>query len=259
MARTLPYLVILPANYEDVDRRNPVLFLLHGLFGSFENWTDLTSIVKQAEDHRLIVVTPEAGDGWYTDGATVETDRYESFFLFELLPEIERLYGTIGNRSGRAVAGLSMGGYGAFKFALKRPHLFKLAVSFSGAFDPTERTDDAPGFDWEDLKPSITKAFGPPGSHTRADNDLFKLIETLPEQSISELPFFYFNCGTRDGFLPANQRLDRCMTARGIAHKFEEFEGGHDWDYWSSQLAGLLTLVTRTLTGAEKTDEDLPD
>src|SRR5260221_6906184 len=124
------YRVLLPAGYEKGEANYPVLFLLHGLFGSFENWTELTSLGRYIQNLPLIVVMPDGGDGWYTDSADVDAN--ESYLIDELIPTVDRAFRTIPNRSSRAIAGNSMGGYGAFKFALKYPGLFCLAGSFSG-------------------------------------------------------------------------------------------------------------------------------
>ena len=116
----LPYNVILPVDYESSPTtRYPVLYLLHGLTGHYSDWMARTNIADYAADYRLIIVMPEGNDSWYTDSATVETDKYESYVLKELIPDVQSRYRTIEARYGRAIAGLSMGGYGAIKFGLK--------------------------------------------------------------------------------------------------------------------------------------------
>jgi len=127
------YRVITPQKYSGSNARFSALYLLHGLFGSFENWTDLTDLQTFAVDHQLIIVMPDGADSWYTDAGSGR--EYESYLISELIPEIDCRFRTIADRSGRAVAGNSMGGYGAFKFALKYSDRFALAASFSGAFD----------------------------------------------------------------------------------------------------------------------------
>lgn len=247
---TLPYYVLLPMNYEGSELRYPILFLLHGLFGEYRNWIDLTDITTRAANHQLIIVMPEGGDGWYTDSATVLGEKYETHFLTELLPHIDETYRTIPDRKARAIAGLSMGGYGAFKFGLKRPDLFSFAASFSGAFDPTQRSDDSPGLDWISLKPSIMKAFGPVGNPARTLNDLGSIVAVMPSELKSNLPFFYFDCGSRDGFIDANRRLSTMFSVQGIAHEFNELPGGHDWDYWNGRVPHLLDMTSSRMADA---------
>src|SRR6476660_8693349 len=88
---TLPYNVILPADY-DTSRTTlyPVLYLLHGLTGHYSDWVQRTNVADYASSYSLIVVMPEGNDGWYTDSAIVPSDKYESYILKELLPDVEQ-------------------------------------------------------------------------------------------------------------------------------------------------------------------------
>jgi S-formylglutathione hydrolase FrmB len=160
----------------------PVLYLLHGLSGHYDNWSTKTKLAEYAATYKWVIVLPEGGDGWYTDSATVPNDRFESYIVRELIPMTSR--DLRANRQSMAIAGLSMGGYGAIKFGLKYPDLFSLAGSFSGAFDAPMRTAKN-GNNW----PSIPAVFGPEGSKTRAENDIFSLIRDLPSDRVSTLPF----------------------------------------------------------------------
>ena len=247
LQRETEYAVLLPNSYETSDLKYPVLYLLHGLFGSYQNWFELTDIEEFANELSLIIVMPDGSDGWYSDSETIPTNRYESFFINDLMPEVESRYRISATREGRAIAGLSMGGYGAFKFAVRYPDRFRLAASFSGAFDAPERSDEAPGIDWDTLKPSVLQAFGAPDSITRTRNDLYKLVLSLKVQDVGQLPYFYFDCGASDGFIGANLRLKALFDAVGVVHEFAEVEGGHDWDYWGSRLPGLLQLTVEHL------------
>lgn len=247
LEREVPYSILLPAGYDSSDLKYPILYLLHGLFGSHENWLELTNIEELSKTLGLIIVMPDGSDGWYCDSEVVSSNRYETFFVDEFLPSIERGFRAIQAREARAIAGLSMGGYGAFKFSLRRPDLFTFAASFSGAFDAPERSDDAPGFDWNTLKPSILQAFGDSESETRARNDLFLLIASIKTDELRSLPYFYFNCGLNDGFIEANIRLHEAFDLAGVDHQFDQIEGGHDWDYWGSQLPRLLRMTSELL------------
>lgn len=122
---TLPYNVILPRGYASAPvTRYPVLYLLHGLGGHYSDWATRTHLAEYATQYQMIIVMPEGNDGWYTDSATVPTDKYETYFLKELLPDVPKRYRTLETRFGRSIAGLSMGGYGAIKFGLKSPRYF---------------------------------------------------------------------------------------------------------------------------------------
>src|SRR5207248_10367596 len=105
-------------------RRYPVIYLLHGFGGHYNNWTDKTKVAQYAKQYGFLIVTPEGADGWYTDSVSAPNDRYESYIIQELIPEIDKTYRTLADRDHRAVAGLSMGGYGSVKFGLKYPDRF---------------------------------------------------------------------------------------------------------------------------------------
>src|SRR3954464_33416 len=132
--------VLLPAGYAaDAGRRYPVLYLLHGADSDYQSWTrygDAQAITAHAA---MIVVMPDGGsDGWYTDwyeGDRPVQPRWETYHVGELVPWIDATYRTIAARRGRAIAGLSMGGYGALSYAARHPGTFAAAASFSGALE----------------------------------------------------------------------------------------------------------------------------
>lgn len=197
LGREVEYCAVLPRNHPVSDEL-PVLYLLHGLFGRFDNWLTNTKIVEYARDSPFLIVCPEGADGWWTDTANRENHFYERYIFEELIPAAESKFNARARRETRAVAGLSMGGYGAFKFAFRRPEMFSFAASFSGAFHAAEISRDARGEIWAELSPSIREAFGEADEKQLAENDLFKIAESFPASRIKELPFFYFDCGAED-------------------------------------------------------------
>jgi putative tributyrin esterase len=245
LRKELPYRILLPDADGLTNRRVPVLYLLHGLFGDYTNWTELTRLADYANDHRLAIVMPEARDSWYVDSAVVEQNKFESYLIAELIPEIEALYRVQKTRHGRAVVGLSMGGYGALKYAAKYPALFAFAGSISGALNAPWQSDERPGFDWEALKPSILRAFGKARSGVRRANDLFELFPAIA--ATGALPSIYLDCGHRDGFLPVNERLHRLLLENNVPHEYFVGEGGHDWTYWDQRIKEVLPKVSLAL------------
>lgn len=245
MGRTLPYNVILPVDYDqpsDKPKRYPVLFLLHGLFGHYNNWTDKTKVADYAKQHKLIIITPEGNNGWYTDSATTPADKYETYFIEELIPDVERRYRTIQNRNGRAIAGLSMGGYGALKFGVKYPDKFFLAGSMSGATGAASWTErELQGL--QAILRTVVPVFGNNGSSTRNSNDLHKLYGGLSPEGIAALPFVYLDCGTEDHLLQSNRTFVDILLARKIPHEYRQLPGRHDWGYWDKQVQELLRFV----------------
>ena len=235
----LPYNVILPRDYDTArSTRYPVLYLLHGLSGHYTDWVSRTNIADYAAQYRLIVVTPEGNDSWYIDN-------YEAYILQELIPDVQQRYRTIEARYGRAIAGLSMGGYGAIKFGLKSPHTFAFAASMSGAFGITRFSDKQVPASWRES----LKLFGPVGSETRKANDLFEIIGKLPPERVQSLPYFYFDCGTEDSPLifPQNRELAGLLLDKKIPHEYRELPGDHSWVYWDRQIQEILRLAGQKL------------
>lgn len=243
--KALPYRVIQPAAYENSEKRFPVLYLLHGLFGNCDNWIELTDILKYVERHHFLIVAPDSGNSWYTDSETIENEKFESYLTAELIPEIERTFRVISKREGRAVAGISMGGYGAFKYALRHPDLFIFAASCSGAFHAAAMNPELCGDDWIEFEGSIMRAFGEQGSETRKRNDAYNIVSAIDNGMASELPFFYLDCGDRDSFLNANREFAELLGAKKIAHDYREQSGGHEWPYWNERIGYILELTDK--------------
>ena len=236
---------LLPERYAHSSVEYPVLYLLHGLFGSGANWLELTGLQNYLTAYEMIVILPEGEDRWYTDGASGEQDKFESSFIEELIPTIEKKYKVSGRRGSRAVAGLSMGGYGAFKFALKRPDLFTFAGSMSGAFNAARIAENDCQPEWRELLSSLCQVFGEAGSRTRIENDLFKIVQEMRAENVSSLPELYFDCGTADSFLKVNRDWAELLRSKKIAFEYSEISGGHDWDYWDKQLQVILTKTAK--------------
>jgi S-formylglutathione hydrolase FrmB len=247
MGRQMPYRVVLPVSYwekEQSGRAYPVVYLLHGLTGRFDNWISRTGLAEYTKPMDMIVVTPEGENGWYTDGAAKANDKYESYIVKELIPEIDRRFRTIPDRRGRAIAGLSMGGYGALKFGLKYPDMFALAGSFSGALGAATYPVAGPN---AAALSSITNIFGPMDSETRKANDIFRMIRELTPEKTRALPFLYVDCGTEDFLFQNNRDFIDLLLEKKVPHEFRQLPGGHIWPYWDKQVQEFLRLSSRLL------------
>jgi S-formylglutathione hydrolase FrmB len=242
VGKSLPYTVVLPPGYTLITsgKKYPVLYLLHGWGGNPEGWIAQTKLTDYAARYQLIIVLPEGGNNWYTDSATAPAEKYESYLLQELMADVDNRFRTIRERKARAIAGFSMGGYGALKFGIKHPDVFIFAASMSGAFDAPARVDDE----------SIMRTFGAADNPVRSGNDLSKLAGDVPDDKRAALPFFYFDCGTEDPWLKTNRDLDSILHERKIAHDYREFPGGHDWKYWDKQVQDILRQAAERLVPA---------
>lgn len=250
LGRTITYRILYPVRYEypeNREKRFPVLYLLHGITGHSINWLENTRLALYATHYDLFIVMVEGNNGWYTDSATVPADKYESYILQELIPDVEKQFRVSSERDGRAIAGLSMGGYGAIKFGLKHPDMFALAASMSGAFQApslTEKELKDPG----EIRDSILQTFGPADSPTRKANDLNKLARAVSNSQIPSLPFLYLDCGTED-FLFSNSRdFANLLVELKIPHEYRQLPGNHSWPYWDAQVQEIMKLAVRKLS-----------
>ena len=241
---TLPYNVILPPDYRTSSAtRYPVLYLLHGFGGHYSDWVIRTNVADYAAQYRMIIVTPEGNNGWYTDSTGSATDKYESYILKELIPDVQKRFRTIESRYGRGIAGLSMGGYGALKFGLKSPDMFAFAGSMSGALAVPTWTDE----DFQNLKSirdSVFSVFGPLGSPSRKANDIY---ETARNLAAARAPYIYLDCGTEDFLVSDNNRFAALLRERKIPHEFRELPGEHGWVYWDQQVQEVLLIAAAKL------------
>ena len=253
LGRSISYHILYPVKYYAADKRDtrfPVLYLLHGLTGHSNDWLEKTRVAGYATHYDLFIVMVEGGNGWYTDSATVPADKYESYVLSELIPDVEKRFRVSTQREGRAIAGLSMGGYGAMKFGLKHPEMFAMAASMSGAFGAaswTEKDLKDPGV----IRDSLLQTFGAPDSPTRAANDVFKLAREVSAKKIAPLPYFYFDCGTEDFLFSNNRDFVNLFVELKIPHEYRQLPGTHAWPYWDAQVQEILRLAAERLRSQE--------
>ena len=246
MGREMPYRVVLPTDYNgNTTERYAVIYLLHGLTGHFNDWTDRTNLVQLAANYNFIIVTPEGNDGWYSDSPMVSNDKYESYIIKELIPEIDSRFRTLADGQHRVIAGLSMGGYGSLKFGLKFPNMFSIIGSFSGALRIEKWSGKAGGNKL--IGSSIDKVFGPINSAARKANDVFSLARQITPDKVRVLPYIYLSCGTEDSMLEGNNEFNKILTEKNVLHDYRTGRGGHDWIFWGDQVREFLDLTNRRL------------
>jgi putative tributyrin esterase len=247
MGRDMSYRVVLPPDYNSSDKsgsRYPVIYLLHGLTGNFANWTDKTKLTEYALNHHYIIVTPDGGDGWYTDSVSAPNDKYESYIVKELIPEIDKTYRTMADREHRIMAGLSMGGYGSLKFGMKYPEMFSLIGSFSGALGATSWTEKTAGA----IGKSMDAVFGTDmAAGARTSNDIFKLAREITPEKVKSLPYIFQSCGTEDFLIQNNRDFLKLLNDAKVPHEYREHPGVHDWVFWDDQVREFLDLADRRL------------
>lgn len=200
------------------------MLLLHGLSDDHTIWQRRTSIERYVQGLPLLVVMPDGGRGFYVDA--LQGYQYLQALAYELPSLVQHWFKVEGRWS---TAGLSMGGYGAFRIALERPDMFVSAVSHSGALIvghsyPSTKPENASKYDQEFLP-----IFGDvvPGGK----NDLLRLAQVANPR-----PKMRFDCGTEDFLLDANRWYHNALTEAGLEHEYEEFPGDHNWEYWDRHV-----------------------
>ena len=218
----------------------PVLYLLHGLSDDDTIWLRRTSIERYAAPLGLAVVMPQVARSFYTDEA--HGNRYWSF-LSEELPQLARSFFRLSDRrEDTFVAGLSMGGYGALKWALREPSRFAAAASLSGALDAVGLST------LPERRDLFDRVFGGrPVEGT--DDDLFHLLDSVDP---ARAPKLYVGCGTEDRLIGHNERFRDAARTRGFDVTEDFRPGDHEWGLWDAAIQDVLRwLPLRSTPGAE--------
>lgn len=211
----------------------PVLYLLHGLSDDDTIWTRRTGLERYVAAMPLVVVMPDGGRGFYTDAQ--QGPDWEKHIMEDVMGFAERFFPVSRERGGRVIGGLSMGGYGAMKLALKYPDRFCSVVAHSSAFDIRKRLTERDGRAEE-----FARIFGE--DPAEGENDVFQLAGDADR---SKLPAIRFDCGTEDGLLEENRAFHAHLDSLGIEHEYEEFPGAHNWAYWDVRIQEALHFHAR--------------
>ena len=286
---TKHYVVYLPPSYAtDTARRYPVAYYLHGYSGNETDWTRLGHLdaamdsLIAAGGPEMIVVMPDGDNSWYTtwntlgDNAQCRRDtarrepaatfcvpwpHYDDYIARDLVHHVDSVYRTRADRAHRAIAGLSMGGYGAIELALQYPDVWSAAASHSGtvqfmyagphpfaggdvyaaSMGDVQRRD-------ADYWPSLEKAFGRDLAGWRARDPLTRL-ERLRAARPARVPALYLDVGRDDPFVDQNRAFVHGLDSLHVAHTYAEYPGGHSWAYWSAHVGQSLAWIGNQIVG----------
>jgi putative tributyrin esterase len=216
--------------------RYPTLYLLHGLSDDHTIWLRRTSIERYAEGLNLAVVMPAVQRSFYTD--MVVGQRYWTFISEEVPALACHFFPLSKVRDENYVAGLSMGGYGAFKLALTYPQRYAAAASLSGTLDVVRlaRAEQAAG------QSELKHIFGEANALADSPHDLFYLSAQIVEQGRPR-PSLYQWCGTEDFLYADNMNFREHTESLGLAVTYEEGPGGHEWSCWDAQIQRVLAWL----------------
>lgn len=254
LGKEVEYSIYLPADYDQSSRRYPVLYLLHGFSDDETGWTQFgeTKMIadktfEKGEMTAMIIVMPDAGITWYANSADGKA-KYEDFFVNELIPFIDGTYRTRTLKQYRAIAGLSMGGYGTCLIAMKHPDLFSAAVPLSAGIFTDQEVIDMPDENWNNV-------FGAPfGKDLKGKerltahlqkNSILQIVRNGNAEELKKVKY-YIDCGDDDFLIKGNMELHAAMIDKKIPHEFRVRDGVHNWTYWRTALPEVFRFVTES-------------
>lgn len=243
------YTVYLPADYETSNRSYPILYLLHGYSDDETGWIQFGEAnmiadkgIRNGDYPPCIIVMPDGKVSWYCNNYD-GSDPWEDMFIQEFIPFIEKEYRVRSKKEFRAIAGLSMGGYGALMLSMHNTDLFSSCVAMSaGVFtdDEISANDSYDGY--------FKNIYGPKpevgmSEHWKANSPLHLLDRVDPEKLKSVN--YYIDCGDDDFLYKGNAALHVKMRNLEIPHEYRVRNGGHEWSYWRTGLYDGLKFISK--------------
>lgn len=271
--RTMKYDIVLPPGYAEGDKRYPVLYLLHGYMQNYTVWgRNLGAAFYARSLGELILVLPDAGNTWFVNYAVSDQgkDQWEDYLIEDVIGQVDTNFRTIAQREGRALAGLSMGGFGAFSLGLRHPEMFISLGSTSGALnfardraeaiaagkilepnarspeqqEAIDRADefisgiiDIPGFSKQDERTPQGVDFA-----TEAQAQAYDPFQIIFSVQKSNLPHFYIDAGTEDGLVTVAREFMGVLLMNDVPFDFMQSHGKHNSEYWRRSIGHMMTV-----------------
>ena len=223
-------------------RKEPykVLYLLHGLHGDANSWLHRSNIERHIEGTNILVVMPDVRNSFYQD--MVYGEKYFTWLTKELPEYIQTIFPVSKKREDTFIAGLSMGGYGAWYLALRCPEQYAAAASLSGFVDAGFRVTPVPAGGSETVPDFMFHAFGDMTKVAGSDRDIIALFEK--DKAAGIVPRLYQSCGTEDYLFRMNQLVNEKLTELGAEIDYWEVPGfQHEWDFWDLEIKNVLNWV----------------
>lgn len=237
MKKTYKAAVVIPAGYEKNKDTYPVLYLLHGGFGHYRDWIDKTTdknlLHRLADQYNIIIVLPEGEVfSYYIDSPVDKGSQFESYIIKDVIVKIDNTYRTNRSSKGRAISGLSMGGYGALYLSARHPDMFGAAGSMSGALNPDMLAWKLPPEMAANIKKAFAAIMGPIESVDYSLYSVVNMTETIKKNGTKLI----FDCGVDDFLIEPNREMHRRLVFNQMPHEYSERPGGHSWEYWEKSL-----------------------
>ena len=243
------YNVYLPDGY-DSSKHYPVIYLLHGLWGSYPDWvkqgrmqTVADQLIESGEVVPVVIIMPNAGDSDvhnYQNGYfNVPGWPYEDFFYEEFLPAVEKKYNCGGSKGQRAIMGLSMGGGGCTVYAQRHPDMYSSCYAMSAWLDNKDRADRGGSGSKLLVTDRSVREHSALDFVDNADAATLKALRSVK---------WFFDIGDEDHHLVTNVTMFTKMKARGIKAELRVRDGVHNWEYWHTALFTALPFASRNFS-----------
>jgi S-formylglutathione hydrolase FrmB len=242
---TMKFCVVLPDGYAKVNERYTTVYLLHGYNQNYTDWIKQTDLVKYAASYHFIFISPDAKNSWYSNSITQKNSNYEDYIVKDLIPFVDKKYRTAPTKTHRAIVGLSMGGYGAAKLALKHDSLFFFAGCLSPAIHVPFGLEDSAilARRSKGSMQSIRDIFGAVRNSYWDENDVFLLAQKADTATV---PFFYLAVGSQDKLieiLELTHKFAVTLRNKHIPFEMHETSGAHDWKFWDKEIEIVFNRI----------------
>lgn len=271
--RLMKYDIVLPPDYETSGKRYPVLYLLHGVMQNYTVWgRNLGATFYARNLGELILVMPDGGNTWFVNYASSspgQKDLWENHLVRDVIGHVDENFRTIARKEGRAIAGLSMGGFAAFSIGLRHPDMFASLGSTSGALayartkaeiiasgepqgervrTPAQQAEiaradefisqiiDIPGFSTQEERTPTGQDFVT--AEQALAYDPFTVIYTVPK---SQIPHMYIDAGTEDGLVNVAREYMTVLLINDVPFDFMQTHGKHNSEYWRRSIGHMMT------------------
>lgn len=273
MGHTVTFQAYVPSEALKPGETCKALYLLHGVQGSYLNWFSATNLFRLTAMHnatcvdssangsgekkgkRLAIIMPSAGNGFYHKIPYAEDPSwkdpfghkhdYEAFYAKELVDITRRMLPLSKEREDTAIAGLSMGGYGALRTALLYPETFGAVGGFSSALITRYKDEDRNGFyNSDEILNVIYGDFQKAKTDPKEDVELlFSTFLKGGENAGKPLPEVFLSCGEQDPLRPLSVGLNEALIRMNIPHTYKEHQGSHEWAFWEWSLNEFMKLL----------------
>lgn len=251
------YSVYLPDGFDTSDELYPVVYLLNGYTGDETNWAQYGNLKEIADELiisqqvvPMVIIMPDGDDRLYMnkdDG----TYPYEDMFITEFLPFVEKAYRIKQDKTYRAISGLSMGGAGTLRLALKHNNLFNSCAAFSSAIMTEDEiiTNSSSGMNnyFGRIDSTIKELKGEERiTKTIKSYDVLNLVKSENDEKLKTVNI-YFDCGDDDFLAIGNAQLHIELKKKKIPHEYRVRDGAHTWDFWKDSLPEGLQFISKSM------------